>query len=64
MEFDPNEIYDEPTPNPPSDFEWKVGARDDEVTITKFLNETATVCVVPEKIDGRAVTEIGESAFE
>lgn len=52
-----------PTPNPPSDFEWRVDEEIGGVAITKFLNWNASAVVVPDEIDGRPVVKIGESAF-
>ena len=51
------------TPSQSSDFEWKVNPATGGVTIVKFLNCNATVCVVPAKIDGRPVVTIGNKAF-
>ena len=52
--------YNAADANPASDFEYKVG--EDGVTITKYIG-TDTDVVIPEKIEGKAVTAIGESAF-
>lgn len=52
--------YNAADANPASDFEYKVG--EDGVTITKYIG-TDTNVVIPEKIDGKNVTAIGESAF-
>ncbi len=53
----------QPTPNPPSDFQWKIDEATGGVIITTFLNQTATEVVIPNEIDGRPVTKIGASAF-
>ena len=45
-----------PTPNPASDFDWKVDEETGGVKITGVRNKTATRIVVPEEIDGRPVT--------
>lgn len=50
-------------PNPPSDFKWEIDEETGGVTIIRFLDETATACVVPDEIDGRPVTKIGCDAF-
>lgn len=53
-----------PTPNPPSDFERQVDEATGGVTIVRFLDETATACVVPAEIDGRPVRHVGDWAFD
>jgi hypothetical protein len=53
--------YNAADANPASDFEYKVG-EDGGITITKYVG-TDTDVVIPEKIDGKNVTVIGEGAF-
>ena len=50
-------------PTPASAFAWEIDATTGGVAIARFLDEAATVCVVPPRIDGRPVETIGESAF-
>ncbi|MBQ2789888.1 MAG: leucine-rich repeat protein [Thermoguttaceae bacterium] len=52
-----------PTPNPASDFDWKVDEETGGVKITGVRNKTANYCVVPAKINGRPVVKIGDRAF-
>lgn len=54
---------EEPNENasPVSDFEYKVN-EDNGITITKYIGDDENV-VIPSKIDGRNVTEIGQLAF-
>ena len=47
--------------NPASDFEYKV-LFDGSVSITKYIGDSTEV-VIPTKINGKTVTEIGEHAF-
>ncbi|MBQ8287973.1 MAG: leucine-rich repeat protein [Clostridia bacterium] len=54
-EYNPDEA------NPASDFEYEVG-EDGGITITKYIG-TDTDVVIPEKIEGKSVTRIGENAF-
>ena len=51
-----------PDPYPETDFQYEV--KDGFVTITKYLNKTATSVVIPKTIQGSPVTSIGASAFE
>ena len=51
-----------PDPYPETDFQYEV--QDGFVTITKYLNKTATSVVIPKTIQGSPVTSIGTSAFE
>ena len=53
--------YNATDANPASDFEYEVG-EDGGITITKYIGTDESV-VIPEKIDGKNVTVIGESAF-
>lgn len=55
-EYNPDEA------NPASDFEYTVG-EDGGITITKYIG-TDTDVVIPEKIEGKNVTVIGEGAFQ
>ncbi len=50
-----------PDPYPETDFQYEV--KDGFVTITKYLNKTATSVVIPKTIQGSPVTSIGASAF-
>ncbi len=61
-----NQTPDAPrlTPNPPSDFAWKDDDATGGVAITRFLDETATTCVIPAEIEGRPITAIANRAFE
>ena len=43
------------------DFEYSVSG--EEVTITKYLNTYATEVTIPDEIDGKEVTAIGDKAF-
>ena len=52
------------TPNPPSDFNWKVDPNNDSVTIVRFLDDMAANVVIPDEIDSRPVARIGEGAFK
>lgn len=53
--------YNAADANPASDFEYKVG-EDGGITITKYIGTDSDV-VIPEKIDGKNVTVIGEKSF-
>ena len=53
--------YNAADANPASDFEYKV-REDGGITITKYIGEDETV-VIPQNIDGKEVTLIGERAF-
>ena len=53
--------YNAADANPASDFEYKVG-EDGGITITRYIGTDTTV-VIPEKIDEKNVTVIGEGAF-
>lgn len=53
--------YNAADANPASDFEYTV-SEDGGITITKYVG-TDTDVVIPEKIDGKNVTVIGEGAF-
>ncbi len=53
--------YNAADANPASDFEYAVG-EDGGITITKYIG-TDTDVVIPEKIEGKNVTVIGEEAF-
>ncbi len=53
--------YNAAEANPASDFEYEVND-DGGITITKYIG-TDTDVVIPEKIDGKNVTVIGEGAF-
>ena len=53
--------YNAADANPSSDFEYTVG-EDGGITITKYIG-TDTDVVIPERIDGKHVTVIGEGAF-
>ena len=50
-----------PEASPETDFKYTI--KNDCVTITKYLNKTATSVVIPETIEGKPVTAIDESAF-
>ena len=63
MQNENQTLTPQPSPNPPSDFDWHVDEAADGVEITRFRNATATVCVIPSQIDGRPVSRVGESAF-
>ena len=52
------------TPNPASDFNWKIDDATNGVEITRFLAPNATEVVVPPEIDGRPVTSVGVNAFK
>lgn len=54
--------YNAADANPASDFEYKVG-EDGGITITKYIGTDSDV-VLPEQIDGKDVTVIGEGAFQ
>lgn len=53
--------YDPADANPASDFEYETGD-DGGITITKYVG-TDTEVVIPEQIDGKDVTVIGQQAF-
>ncbi|MBQ7325363.1 MAG: leucine-rich repeat domain-containing protein [Clostridia bacterium] len=53
--------YNAADANPASDFEYEVG-EDGGITITRYIGTDTTV-VIPEKIDEKNVTVIGEGAF-
>ncbi|MGM9637829.1 MAG: leucine-rich repeat domain-containing protein [Eubacteriales bacterium] len=54
-------VYNPADANPATDFEYAVG-EDGGITITKYIG-TDTDVVIPEEIDGKPVTVIGEKAF-
>lgn len=51
-----------PTPNPATDFQYTEND-DGGITITKYIG-TDTSVIIPDKIEGKFVTEIGNGAFE
>ena len=51
----------EPEPNPATDFEYEIG-EDGNVTITKYIGQTANV-VIPAQIEEKNVTRIEGTAF-
>ncbi len=60
---DPRNFQSARQPSPLSAFERTVDANTGDVAIARFLDATATVCVVPSQIDGRPVTAIADGAF-
>lgn len=51
------------TPNPASDFQWKIKQETGSVAIAKLRKKGAPEVVVPAEIDGRPVAKIGARAF-
>ena len=64
MQSQSNENAPNMQPNPVSDFEYQIDPNENVATIVKFLNDQATVCVVPAEIKGSRVVKIGDDAFQ